>query len=694
MIFLKNKTFLENKKEHDYHKKNFDNKRTPNIDLKSDLAEEVSRIQNKRKNNSIEEASHISHHKTNFYNNESEESNVFDMKAYYESNFNQNSLVGYKEFESQKNIKNDEFNDLNIIENRNLHLKSSNHDYLNLNGKPNLNLNVKNKNNKIKKEKSAKRKKWDNTKALLFPLTRDKNKVEYSPPSSFSRSRSVSRSSLSNKNTDEGNSRTNSANWLSKEEAEEIQKAKKSYKQNFLSTHKISDPDFVPGKRLYEQYQKKQPQKQEHHKQIKDSRLASEVKEATFSPQIDRNSKRIFKRSQEKNKNKDNSFISRSNNNNTDNTYNNFNSFSNTKVNEKANSNFSLNNNGNKNNKTSDRVENRLLDYGRNAKDKLLRENTKKNIREDVNYSFHPHISEKSQIIASIKKKERLEKAKKSFILNNTNKDELLGDDDYSDENMSNENEELSNNEKNNKNATAKKSNKNNKKKDDENYKYKKSKNINYSSNDSLMNSQENFSQNEKSYKNKLNNNFNKDCLSQRSGNTNKIKINSKNKSHTNRTNQSNVESENTFFNMRVSPKNKNKFNNNVKNKNVDSKVNKGSNSMRNLSSNSKKKSIDKNFSKGKNIRNSIYNSLISKSKSKSKSKDKRFAAAKYIPLNKNLKKKKNTPFANNESYFNHQSKADKDSNYSGDDKNNRSRTPTKTLRKNSFQLTSFQIKN
>ena len=68
--------------------------------------------------------------------------------------------------------------------------------------------------------------------------------------------------------------------------------------------------------------------------------------------------------------------------------------------------------------KNAQKVETRLINYGSVSKSKILREKTK-NIIQESNYSFHPRINEKSQIIASIKKKERLEKAK-SFILNNT----------------------------------------------------------------------------------------------------------------------------------------------------------------------------------------------------------------------------------------------------------------------------------
>lgn len=614
-----------------------------------DLAQEISRIQDKRKNNSIEE-SDIIHNKTNFYNNESEDSNVLDMKAYYESNFNHNSLVGYEDVNGSK--KNKELNNLNLIKNKNVHNKESNHDYLTTNPKAFLNLNNKNSSNKNSNNKysnkvesrNQKFKKWDNSKALLYPLTTHKKKVEYTQPSSFSGSRSISRS-ISNENIDDAvYSRSNSNNQLSKEEIEEIKNAKKSYKENFLKSNNINDPNFIPGKRLYEQYQKKKPQKDEHHNQIKQSRILNETREATFSPSIDNNSKKIFKRSQEKNKNKNNSYYSSNNNLNekdNDDSLSNKNSKNISSYLDKMN--ISKIKDTTKKIYIFEKVENRLIDYGTNSKHRLMQEKTKNSIQA-ANYSFHPSINEKSQIIASIKKRERVEKAK-SFILNNTQDEDIS--DNYSEENISNDNEELSNH-GNNCHKKSKKLKHNN---------YKKSKNINYSSNDSLMNSQENFSYEK-----------------------NKIKNNSKNIQITKRTNQSNVESENTFSNMRTSPKTRKDKNNNNDRSNTKSK-NLEDLSARNISGNSKNKILDKNFYKGKAMKNKIYKNVIF---SKSKSKDK--SVSKYIPLDKN--NRNNDLFADNLSSITNRSRLEKDP----INNNISSKTPNKTLRKAFYRYKFFLI--
>lgn len=186
------------------------------------------------------------------------------------------------------------------------------------------------------------------------------------------------------------------------------------------------------------------------------------------------------------------------------------------------------------------------------------------------------------------------------------------------------------------------------------------------------MNSEENFSK-EKFYNNKKND---KDNLSFNSKNANKLKINYKNVCNTNRTNHSNVESENTFFNMRITPKSQNK---NINNKKT------GNNSMRDISNNSKNKMNNKNTSKGKNFKNyKVFKTINSKSKEK---------ISKYIPLNKNLKKQNsNIDIFTNDSSSINQSKLEKDS-YFKDNNYYTSRTPTKHLGKIIFVKIYFYFK-
>jgi len=555
-------------------------------------------------------------------------------------------LIGYEDSDSKKNNPGN-----NNLKSHTLRNKQSNHDYLNINTPSNLNL----INNKIfsKKDKNINRKDWDNSKKLLYSLTSDKNKVEYSPPKSYSKSKSKSFSK-----SDEDHSRSNSENKYSIDpgKEEEIRKAKKTYKEKFLKNNNITDSNFIPGKRLYEQYQKKLPLKQEHHRKIIDTRLEDEVKDATFSPKLNSNSRRIFMTSQEKKRNKDNSYVSNENDNTLENskiknnsssiTNNNFSSFSNSNLNNLTNQNP-------KNqirNKSYDKVEERLIDYGKLSKSRILRQKTKNSIQES-NYSFHPKISEKTQIIASIKKKERLEKAR-SFIMNNPKDDLDFGENlaNETDENVSNEYEEFCNNEK---DVTYKNKNWNSRK----NY----NNTENYSSPDSLMNSEENFSLE------KLNKYKNKENFSQNSGNSKKIKINSKNNCNTNRTLVSNKESENTFFNMRISPT-KNKYGKKDPNQNKPPY-----NSTRNLNKNIKNKSIDKNFSKGKKISNNS-NTINSKSIDKT---------SKYVPLNKNLSKKNNCKNNNifpNDSCPNKNLRLEKENKYQQEV--HISKTPNKQLRK------------
>ena len=442
----------------------------------------MKKIKDKRQH-SIEE-SDISHNKTKFYNNDSEELNSLNLKNFYENNLENNSFIGIAEINPSLNPENKNHKNKKI----------SNYDYINLPSKKEIYENIDYFNiNPIKKEKLQK---WDNSKKLKFSITSRTN------PAAYSRSKS------------------NSSNSKSK------QKTNKEKIEEFL----ILDPNFIPGKRLYEQYQKKLPVKQERHNQIKESKYKDEIKDATFTPVLNKNSRRIIDKSFDREKS-----VSPS------------------------------------------RVEDRLIKYGTNALQKFMRENTKNTIKES-NHSFHPILNEKTQIIATIKRKERIELAKKYLEANKT---EINID--YSDsENITNENEEYYPNKKINKNY-------NNINKD------------NSESKDSLVNSEEDIK------------NFSAEKYNEKNFNT------KNNYSHTDRMNKSNVESENTFFNMRIKSKDKNKIT--AENKN----------NKNNLIGKSPYKNTINKSPIGNNFQNKI---IPNKNNSKN-----------YIPLNNKNKKNSNDSF-------------------------------------------------
>lgn len=552
---------------------------------------------------------------------------------------------------------------INIIKNKNLQQKYSNYDYIN--NKNNYYSNLDKDKINANKQKNKKRQPWDNTKKLVFQLTSDKTKVEYISPSiskSRSKSRSLSKSrskSLSNNgNYSDENSENNQSNSSYEEE---LKKAKKEYKEKFLKNNKITDPDYIPGKRLYENYQKKIQGKHEHHKQIRESRVNEELKHATFIPQIDKNSSKIFKRSQEKNRSKYNSnnvssYPSQGASSFTDRNYNsvfnineNNNNIKNFQTEASSVGNLSQNKKPNKS--LQEPVEYRLLRYGKLKNEKILRQKTKNTIQ-DSNYSYHPEINEKSQIIASIRRKDRIETAK-SFLLSNSklndtsnngytrekalnqdkdkdeeedsllNADEEENNNHIQNENIEDENEEISYDEKAKPNKAKKKFNnyeneyhqKGTRRSKGDSNNYSRSKNINYSSNDSLMNS----NNSQEKIRKKI---YAADQKKEIVYNNN----NNKEIPNTNRTNQSHAGSENTFFNMRLDKKRNH------------SNTNANASSARNISEN---KNIVYARGKSPNYINAINNTNNNFNSSKNKSKNKKISQAKnkiskYIPNIKN----------------------------------------------------------
>jgi hypothetical protein len=132
-------------------------------------------------------------------------------------------------------------------------------------------------------------------------------------------------------------------------------------KQNYVRSH--TPDNKVPGERLYKQYMEKLPKKEEHVRRIYQERAQNEMKEARFSPVLDDNSRRISK--------------------------------------SPLRSNY--------------RVEDRLIHYGKLKNEKFIKERTKKNLLE-FDHAYHPEVSDKSQIMAMVKRKERMKELEKSVL--------------------------------------------------------------------------------------------------------------------------------------------------------------------------------------------------------------------------------------------------------------------------------------
>jgi hypothetical protein len=123
---------------------------------------------------------------------------------------------------------------------------------------------------------------------------------------------------------------------------------------------------IIPGERLYKQFMTNLPKKQDHIKKIYSEKVQQEMKEARFSPQIDKKSNRIASNSPD----------------------------------------------------AKEKVEDRLIKYGQEKRDKLMKEKTKKKIN-DLDFSYHPEVGEKSMIMAQIKRKERLTDLSNISVTNN-----------------------------------------------------------------------------------------------------------------------------------------------------------------------------------------------------------------------------------------------------------------------------------
>jgi hypothetical protein len=137
-------------------------------------------------------------------------------------------------------------------------------------------------------------------------------------------------------------------------------------------------PDFIPGQRLYKQFMERLPKKKEHVNKILEERRRSEMKEAKFSPSIDRKSDRMASNSADR----------------------------------------------------SEGIETRLHRYGQKKREKVVKEQTRKML--ENTFSYHPTVNEKSQIMATIKRRERLEDLSKDKVIKKFSATETPSKIDYS----------------------------------------------------------------------------------------------------------------------------------------------------------------------------------------------------------------------------------------------------------------------
>jgi len=130
------------------------------------------------------------------------------------------------------------------------------------------------------------------------------------------------------------------------------------YSSDLFKPNLSNIKDIRPGERLYLQYMEKLPKKKQHQKKIIEEREKEEIKAAPFKPNILKTSQKIASKSPDRVK--------------------------------------------------SNKIEDLLIHKGNKIKEKINQESAKKNIKEYETLPFYPSISEKSSIIATIKKRERL----------------------------------------------------------------------------------------------------------------------------------------------------------------------------------------------------------------------------------------------------------------------------------------------
>ena len=133
----------------------------------------------------------------------------------------------------------------------------------------------------------------------------------------------------------------------------------KNNRNNRIKSNNKNEKIKYPGERLYENYMKKLPKNMEKKQKILDERLKEENKELLLKPKIDENSRRIIKRIRD-------------------------------------------------NDDEKNRVEERLINYGNNKRQKHLIEYANKDLQNQIQNPFTPKINKISREIAEKNKRNRI----------------------------------------------------------------------------------------------------------------------------------------------------------------------------------------------------------------------------------------------------------------------------------------------
>ena len=161
---------------------------------------------------------------------------------------------------------------------------------------------------------------------------------------------------IRNKNLSNVNDRNDNNSIFDKRSHSSDFKSNKTNKRNrYNSNNKIK----YPGQRLYDNYMKRLPKKIEKNQKLLKERLAEEDKELLLKPQIDENSRRIIERIRS-------------------------------------------------NEDVRDKVEERLINYGNNKKQKHLIEYANKDLQNQVINPFRPTINKTSRDLAEKNKQNRI----------------------------------------------------------------------------------------------------------------------------------------------------------------------------------------------------------------------------------------------------------------------------------------------
>ena len=172
---------------------------------------------------------------------------------------------------------------------------------------------------------------------------------------------------IRNKNLSNVNDRNDNSIFDKRSHSSDFKSNKTNKRNRYNSNNKIK----YPGERLYDNYMKRLPKKIEKNQKLLKERLAEEDKELLLKPQIDENSRRIIERIRS-------------------------------------------------NEDVIDKVEERLINYGNNKKQKHLIEYANKDLQNQVDSPFRPTINKTSRELAEKNKQNRINETRN--ILQNKKK--------------------------------------------------------------------------------------------------------------------------------------------------------------------------------------------------------------------------------------------------------------------------------